>query len=94
MAAALFASKYYPAPVNANLVNNAVNERNQAYNTDQGDARIDWNITQRDRLSARYSQSYQDDRNSNSQLVLGNFTSKFRFPTPSGPGPTRWARTY
>ncbi len=42
------------------------------YNTDQGDAKIDWNITQQDRLSARYSQAYQNDPTSNSQLILGN----------------------
>jgi hypothetical protein len=72
VAAALFASKYYPAVVNANTVSNAVNSINQAYNTDQGDAKIDWNITQKDRLSARYSQSYQNDPTSNSQLILGS----------------------
>jgi hypothetical protein len=72
VAAALFASKYYPAVVNANTVNNAVNSVNESYNTDQGDAKIDWNITQKDRLSARYSQSYQNDPTSNSQLILGS----------------------
>ena len=53
VAAALFASKFYPTPINSNLTNNAINQTNQAYNTDQGDAKIDWNITQKDRLSAR-----------------------------------------
>jgi hypothetical protein len=72
VAAALFASKYYPAVVNGNTVGNAVNSLSQAINTDQGDAKIDWNITQKDRLSARYSQAYQNDPTSNSQLILGN----------------------
>ncbi len=44
----------------------------QAYNADQGDAKIDWNITQSDRLSARYSQAYQNDPQTNSLLILGN----------------------
>src|SRR6202046_4263647 len=72
VAAALFASKYYPTPINANPTNNAVNLQNQAYNSDQGDARIDWNITQRDRLSARWAQAFQNDPQTNSLLILGN----------------------
>src|SRR6202034_1679506 len=72
VAAALFASKYYPATVNNNLVNNAVNNQTQAFDTDQGDAKVDWNITQKDRLSARYSQAYQNDPLANSLLILGN----------------------
>ncbi len=72
VAAALFASKFYPTPINSNPTNNAVNLQNQAYNTDQGDAKIDWNITQRDRLSARWAQAYQNDPQTNSLLILGN----------------------
>jgi hypothetical protein len=72
VAAALFASKFYPTPINGNLTNNAVNQTNQAYNADQGDAKVDWNITQRDRFSARYSQEYQNDPLSNSLAILAN----------------------
>jgi hypothetical protein len=72
VAAALFASKYYPTPINANPTNNAVNLQNQAFNADQGDAKIDWNITSRDRLSARWAQAYQNDPTINSLLILGN----------------------
>ena len=90
VATALFASKYYPAAVNNNLVNNAVNDVNQAYNTDQGDAKIDWNITQKDRLSARYSQSYQNDPTNNSQLVLGN--SYVKIPISNAVG--TWTHTF
>ena len=90
VATALFASKYYPATVNNNLVNNAVNDVNQAYNTDQGDAKIDWNITQKDRLSARYSQSYQNDPTNNSQLVLGN--SYVKIPISNAVG--TWTHTF
>src|SRR3984957_4509293 len=72
VAAALFASKFYPTPVNGNLTNNAVNQVNQAFNTDQGDAKVDWNITQNDRLSARWAQQYQNDPLSNSLAILGN----------------------
>jgi hypothetical protein len=72
VAAALFASKFYPTPINGNLTNNAINQTNQAYNTDQGDAKVDWNITQRDRLSGRYSQQYQNDPLTNSLAILAN----------------------
>ncbi len=72
VAAALFASKFYPTPINGNLTNNAINQTNQAYNTDQGDAKVDWNITQRDRFSARYSQQYQNDPLTNSLAIQAN----------------------
>jgi hypothetical protein len=72
VAAALFASKYYPTPINSNVTNNAINQTNQAYNTDQGDAKIDWNITQNDRLSARWAQEYQNDPLTNSLAILAN----------------------
>jgi hypothetical protein len=72
VAAALFASKYYPTPVNTNSVNNAINSTRQQFNTKQGDAKIDWDITSKDRLSARWAQDYQDDPLTNSLLILGN----------------------
>jgi hypothetical protein len=72
VAAALFASKFYPTPINSNVTNNAINQTNQAYNTDQGDAKVDWNITQRDRFSARYSQQYQNDPLTNSLAIQAN----------------------
>jgi hypothetical protein len=90
VAAALFASKYYPAAVNSGLVNNAVDQTNEAINTDQGDAKLDWNITQKDRLSARYSQAYQNDPTSNSQLIQGN--SYVHIPIQNAVG--TWTHTF
>jgi Carboxypeptidase regulatory-like domain len=75
VAAALFASKYYPTPINSSTTNNAINQVNQAYNSDQGDAKIDWNITQSDRLSARYTQQSQVNPKTNSLAILANSTS-------------------
>ena len=72
VAAALFASKFYPTPINSNLTNNAINQTNSALNSDQGDAKVDWNITQKDRLSGRYSQQYQNDPTTNSLAILAN----------------------
>ena len=68
----LFASSYYPKPINGNQVNNAVNTTTQAYNTDQGDIKIDYNVTAADHFQGRYSQEYQNDPGSNSLLILGN----------------------
>ena len=57
----LFASKYYPTPINNQLTNNAINTVTQAFNTDQGDVKVDYTITKNDRLEGRYSQGYQND---------------------------------
>ena len=68
----LFASSFYPTPVNNNPINNAVNTLTQAYNTDQGDVKVDWNFTEKDRFDGRYSQAYQNNPASNSLLIFGN----------------------
>jgi hypothetical protein len=75
VAAALLANKYYPATVNNNFTNNAINNTNSALNTDQGDLKIDWNVTEKDRFSGRYSQQYQTDPSTNSQAILANGTT-------------------
>lgn len=72
VAAALFASKYYPTPVNNNLINNAIDQTRSQFNTMQGDAKVDWDFTSKDRLSARWAQDYQNDPSTNSLLILGN----------------------
>src|ERR1700761_6516381 len=68
----LFASKYYPTPINNQTTNNAIQTVTQAYNADQGDVRVDYTITPNDRFEGRYSQAYQNDPSSNSLLILGN----------------------
>lgn len=72
VAANLFASKYYPTPINNQTTNNAINTVTQAYNADQGDVKVDYTISQNDRFEGRYSQAYQNDPSSNSLLILGN----------------------
>jgi hypothetical protein len=68
----LFASQYYPTPINNLPTNNAINTVTQAYNADQGDIKVDYTITPNDRFEGRYSQAYQNDPSSNSLLILGN----------------------
>src|SRR3984885_12778098 len=68
----LFASKFYPTPINDATTNNAINTITQAFNADQGDIKVDYNITSKDRFEGRYSQGYQNDPSSNSLLILSN----------------------
>ena len=72
VAANLFASKYYPTPINSQTSNNAINTDTEAFNADQGDVKVDYTITPNDRFEGRYSQGYQNDPGSNSLLILGN----------------------
>src|ERR1700733_7012641 len=55
----LFASKYYPTPINSQTTNNAINTVTQAFDADQGDVKVDYTITQNDRFEGRYSQANQ-----------------------------------
>src|SRR3984885_11714289 len=62
----LFASKYYPTPINSQPTKNAINPTTQAFNADQGDVKVDYTITPNDSFEGRYSQAYQNDPSSNS----------------------------
>ena len=85
----LFASSFYPTPVNSGLTNNAYNTTSQAFDNNQGDAKVDWNIRDQDRLSGRYSQSSQS--NPLSQLaILGNTFSN----APIQSGVLNWTHTF
>jgi hypothetical protein len=72
VAAALFGSKLYPTPINAQLQNNAVNTTNSAQNVEQGDLKIDFKATQKDNISYRFTRAYQDNPSFNSQVLLSN----------------------
>jgi hypothetical protein len=72
VATALFASSLYPAPINGNLQNNAVNTTNSAFNVDQGDLKIDWRASQKDNISYRYTRAYQNNPATNSMVLVGN----------------------
>jgi hypothetical protein len=50
-------SKYYPALINGSLQNNAVNTVATKTDADQGDGRLDWAITEKDRFMGRFSYS-------------------------------------
>lgn len=65
-ALAIINSSYYPAPINSALSSNAVNVQRTSTNGDQGDGRADWNISAKDRLFGRYSQSNIENPTTNS----------------------------
>ncbi len=82
-------SQYYGKPINGNLVNNAANTVQTAINGDQGDARIDYAITEKDHLFGRYSQSNVNNPTTNSQpLVYDSFST-----TPVHNGVLDYTRT-
>ena len=72
VAAALFASSFYPKAINNNLTNNAIQLKSQAFNSDQGDAKVDYRLSSKDMISGRFTRAYQIDPSTNSQLLLGN----------------------
>ena len=61
VAAALFASPLYPKTVNNNLTNNAIQLTSQAFNSDQGDAKVDYRLSSKDMISGRFTRAFQID---------------------------------
>ena len=57
----LFASGFYPAPMNSNLTNNFTDSSGTQTNQDQGDVKIDYNHGENDRIYVRYSRLYAND---------------------------------
>jgi hypothetical protein len=72
VAAALFSSSLYPAPINSNLQDNATNQVASASDVDQGDLKIDYRPTQKDSISFRYTRAYQNNPGTNSFALFSN----------------------
>jgi outer membrane receptor protein involved in Fe transport len=72
VATALFGSSLYPAAINGNLQNNAVNTIASAQNVDQGDLKVDFKATQKDNVTYRFTRAYQNNPSTNSQVLLSN----------------------
>jgi hypothetical protein len=75
VAAALFKSSLYPAPINTALQHNAVNTSNSAFNEEQGDLKIDYKASQKDNISYRFTRAYQNNPSFNSQVLLSDGVS-------------------
>ena len=71
VASKLFSSGLYPLPINNNLVFNAPDSIYSYLNNDQGDARLDYKIGDKDSIFGHYSEGFQTNPNFNSVLLLG-----------------------
>src|SRR5262245_16795987 len=90
VAKALFNSKFYPAPINDQLENNQNNTSRNFTHGDQGDVKIDYNRSQKDRIFGRFSRSRQDRSGTNSfPLFFDDF-----FRAPAYNTVANWTRTF
>jgi Carboxypeptidase regulatory-like domain len=54
----------------------AFNTKDQQFNSDQGDIKLDYNISNKDHLNFRFSKADQNDPSTNSQPLLGNIVNQ------------------
>ena len=89
MAQNIVNSSAYPLPTSPGLINNFLYTTHTAINGDQGDAKIDWNASEKDRFFGRYSQSLVDNPSTNNMPLFYN--SFATYPTQNGV--LDWVRT-
>ncbi|MDE3181498.1 MAG: TonB-dependent receptor [Acidobacteriota bacterium] len=89
VAAKLFSSSLYPAPVNGNLASNQYNASRGEILGDQGDVKIDWNASMKDHIYGRYSQSRSSNPGFNSFPLFYNSFSE----NPIHSGVIDWTRS-
>jgi hypothetical protein len=88
-ASKIVSSQYYPQPAASGLINNyTYGTRSHIYG-DQGDAKVDWNISDKDRFFARFSESRMDNPGNNDWALAYNSEST----TPVHAGVMDWTRT-
>ncbi len=75
VAKALFASSLYPTTINNNLQQNALNTTTSLLNSNQGDIKVDYQFSDKDRVSGRFTRAYQNNPSTNSQPLIGNGSS-------------------
>ena len=85
----ILTSTYYPAPTGPGLLNNYQYAQNTFINGDQGDVKIDYNISDKDRFYVRYSESRYDNPAINTlPLIYNSFST-----APTHTGVMDWTRT-
>lgn len=72
----IMSSSLYPQTINNNLVNNAISLNGSQFNDDQLDAKIDYNISEKDRLFGRYSWAKENDPATTTFQLTGNTISE------------------
>jgi hypothetical protein len=70
----LVTDSLYPKAIStlSNGFGQAVNTQAQQFNSDQGDVKIDYNVSEKNRIFGRYSKGDQYDPTTNSVAILGN----------------------
>ena len=80
----------YPLPLNNAIRQNQFNSQSSFVNSDQGDFKLDWKISQKDDFSGRYSNGRQDTPTINTFPLIYNL-----FDTaPFSNGVLNWTRTF
>ena len=82
-------SSAYPLPTSPGLINNYLYTTHSAINGDQGDARVDWNASDKNRIFGRYSQSMINNPVTNNMPLYYNGFNLF----PTHNGVLDWVRT-
>ena len=82
-------SSVYPQPTSPGLLHNYLYTTHTAINGDQGDVRVDWNVSDKDRIFGRYSQSMIDNPTTNNMPLYYNGFATY----PTHNGVLDWVRT-
>ena len=79
----------YPLPTGPGLINNLLYSSHSYINGDQGDAKVDWNASEKDRVFARYSQSQITNPSTNNVPIFYNSFANY----PVHNGVLDWVRS-
>ena len=82
-------SSFYPLPTSGGLISNLLYTSRTAINGDQGDIRVDWNASEKNRIFGRYSQSLIDNPGTNDMPLYYNSFATY----PTHNGVLDWIRT-
>lgn len=83
-------SSAYPLPTSPGLLNNFLNSSGKQINGDQGDARVDWNASEKNRIFGRFSRSLIDNPTTNSMELFYNGFAIY----PTWNGVLDWVHTF
>jgi hypothetical protein len=80
---------YYPLPTSSGLINNFLYASHTQTNGDQGDLKIDYNLSEKDRIMGRYSESTLSNPSTNNFPLFYNSFANY----PTHNGVLDWVRT-
>jgi hypothetical protein len=89
VAVAIVTNSAYPVPTGSTLINNYLYANHSYINGDQGDVKIDYNLSANDRIFGRYSQSGISNPSTNNVPIFYNSFANY----PTHNGVLNWTRT-